>query len=281
MLRFNFAVNSVLGALLVTPAVTLGVQHNDSLEGTLKRTIASLEELGCIEQRLQSKDASAIADVLRWTEPALQTSSANPAARDEALHDLRGVVSRLQRDMDELENTTPPDMLATKTHAAQAQLTIESVAEAPEPMTTGLDDALRRRLGERVRPVLAETPRLIDPQGDDLKLSKDAKTAFEGSGYAADALRLGRAYYRQSDFAKALTSFEALPNDHEALYWKARCLEKLHRETEAISAYNALIAMPDGGYSAQRAKEDLEFLEWRLSFESTRAQKAQAETKKP
>lgn len=273
MLRFNFAINAALGALLVTPAVTLGVQHNETLESTLKKTIASLEELGRIEERLQSKDASAISDVLRWSEPPLATSSGNPAARDEALNDLRGVVSRLQRDMDELENKTAPEALATTTSIGALPLTPEIFNASKEPMTTGLDDSLRRRLGERVRPVISETPRAIDPKADDASRSADSKTAFETAGYTADALRLGRAYYRQADYTKALDSFGALPEDPEALYWKARCLEKLRRETEAITAYNKVIALPNGGYSATRAKEDLDFLEWRLSFESARAKK--------
>ena len=268
MLRFNFAINAALGTLLVTPALTLGVQHNDSLEATLKRTVASLEELGRIERRLRERDPSAIADAVNATEPALATSNGDGSARDAALSDLRGVVSKLQGELDELENRATPQQLTQVARIPTLDVAPESVQPTKADLTVGLDDALRRRLGERPRPRKVETARSVSTNTE--QLSSNAKTAFESESYAADALRLGRAHYRQGEFEKALAALES-GQDAESLYWKARCLEKLGRDADAIKAYNAVIALPDGGYSSQRAKEDLEFLEWRIAFQKTRA----------
>lgn len=271
MLRFNFAVNAVLGTLLVTPALTLGVQHNDSLEATLKRTVASLEELGRIERRLRERDPSAIADAVNATEAPLATSNGDGSARDAALSDLRGVVSKLQGELDELENKATPQQLTQVARLPTLDIAPESMQPTKADLTVGLDDALRRRLGERPRPLMVESTRSVATNTE--QLSTNAKTAFEGETYAADALRLGRAHYRQGEYDKALAALES-GQDAESLYWKARCLEKLGREADAIKAYNAVIALPDGGYSSQRAKEDLEFLEWRIAFQKTRAKSA-------
>jgi tetratricopeptide (TPR) repeat protein len=270
MLRFNYAINTLLGALLVTPALTLGVQHNESLESALKRTASSLDELGRIEKRLRQQDPAAIADVMRTTERPLATSNGDPAARDTALQDLRGVVGKLQRELDELESKATPQELTQIARLPVVAPAPEPSSAAPIDFTVGLDDALRRRLGERARPVVAETPRVAPKPVESVK-SGDAKTAFEAGEYTADALRLGRAHYRKGEYDKALDALKGAL-DAESLYWKARCLEKLERSSEAITAYNQVLALPDAGYSGQRAKEDLEFLEWRLQFERTRGQ---------
>jgi len=274
MLRFNFAINAVLGTLLVTPALTLGMQHNDSLEATLKRTVASLEELSRIERRLRERDPSAIADVVNVTEPALATSNGDGAARDAALSDLRGVVSKLQGELDELENLenrATPQQLTQLARIPTLDVAPESSQLTKAELTVGLDDALRRRLGERPRQLMVDTARSVATNTE--PLPTNAKTAFESETYAADALRLGRAHYRQGEYDKALAALES-GQDAESLYWKARCLEKLGREADAIKAYNAVIALPDGGYSSERAKEDLEFLQWRIAFQKTRAKTA-------
>ena len=49
-------------------------------------------------------------------------------------------------------------------------------------------------------------------------------------------------------------------------YWRARCLEKLNRNDEALSAYAELVADPAAGDIALRAGEDLDFLRWRMEF---------------
>lgn len=269
MMRFQYAINAALGALLVTPALTLGVQHNDSLEAALARTLASLEELGRIEQRVRQQDPSAIADILRSTEAPLTSGNQDSGARDAALVDLRGVVSRLQNSADELENKASPQQLAKLTRIPHVERAPDGAPKAALNLTVGLDDAQRRRLGERVRPILADPARVAAAK-DDRGPKPGERTAFEGASYAADTLRLGRALYRQGEYSKALENFQNAV-DAESIYWRARCLEKLGRDAEAITSYNQVLELPDAGYSAQRAKEDLEFLQWRLSFERSRA----------
>ena len=83
-------------------------------------------------------------------------------------------------------------------------------------------------------------------------------------------LRLARAFYRQGRWEQALALLEGRAASPEQAWWRARCLDKLGRFDEAVAAYEALVADPEGGAHALRAREDLEFLRWRLRFEARR-----------
>jgi hypothetical protein len=145
---------------------------------------------------------------------------------------------------------------------------IDDLPGGPAPVaTTGLDESMRRRLGELeplavpspasgAAPAAAAAPRL---------------RAFEPEGYAADALRMARAHYKQGRWNEALLLLEQRAGATAAeTYWRARCLEKLGRDAEAAAAYEAVVTDPAAGEDAVRAKGDLEFLRWRLDFEARR-----------
>jgi hypothetical protein len=270
MLKFQYAINLGLATVLVVPAVTLGAGENPSLEQLLSRTVAALEELAGIERRLHERDPAAIHDALQWTEAPLALPSADPGARDELLTGLRGEVARLQRDVDRLGESAVEEALDAPAGADELAPEGARPEDAPRPATVGLDEGARRWLGSRPRPApeVVAAPPTSAPAPE--AAPPGAKRAFEAEGYAADALKLGRAHYRQGRYEVALETFRALA-DAEGQYWKARCLEKLGRSADAIAAYGAVIAREDAGYLAERAAEDLDFLQWRLAFESSRA----------
>lgn len=278
MLKFNYFTNLGLATLVVVPAVTLGTSQNESLEQTLKRTLHALDQLAAIEQRLNSGDATAVPAVLAACELPLPTPPDRPQARDELLDTLRGDLARLEGEIELVESGSS----ATPAHPkARTSDKLNDVDVPPPPAaTTGLDDAARRLLGARTS-VPVTTPAAQQPSSatNTTRPAPSSARTFETDGYAADTLKLGRALYRQSRYAEALTTFEQRREDAECSYWRARTLEKLGRDADAVKAYGEVIELKDAGAHADRAKEDLEFLQWRLSFEKARP--AAKETKKP
>jgi len=272
MLKFNYALNLALATLLVVPAVTLGSGGEDSLEATLQRTLKALDQLAAVEQRLEAGDASAIPTVVAATEAPLPAPAEDPGARDALLDTLRNDVARLQGETERLETAALTADAATPIHATPTNTSSGATSEIAA--TTGLDDALRARLAAGTVP---SAPRKQDTNvatGTPVATSASGATrAFEQAGYTADALRLGRACYRQGRYAEALAAFELRLDDIECSYWRARTLEKLGRETEAIAGFGAVVARKDAGALAERAREDLEFLQWRVDFEKRSAGK--------
>jgi len=256
-MKHGFAIHSVLAAVLVVPAVTLETQHPQSLEENLLRTVRALESLAGIEEVVQSGAPEAIELVLEWTEPPI--AGAQPEAQEQELLlvALRDDVSRLQSEFD-------------LTQPSAAELPVIEGIDYPEPdrsrplpPTTGLDDNTRKLLAkiQPPRATAAGTATEVTRGASD-----EGPLAFEPEGYTADALRLARVHYKQARFAEALEILAA-EKGAESTYWRARCLERLGRHQEALKAYGAVIALPDAGSFAQRAQEDSEFLQWRLSFE--------------
>jgi tetratricopeptide (TPR) repeat protein len=265
MLKFQYAINLGLALVLGVPAVTLGVQANEPLEVTLRRTIDALDQLASIEERLHERDASAIHDVLRATEAPVAVNAQDPGADDQLLGDLRQQVESLQREVGELERVAPlPTVRVPSPH-----LVTEDFNAPPSTPTVGLDDSARRLLASA--PQVGKRVNTGAPVPTDAVSTTSDKRAFEPEGYAADAVTLGRAYYRQGRFDQALATFETAGKNADALYWRARSLEKLARNADALAAYAEVLALPDGGAAAERAKEDLEFLRWRIDFETPKA----------
>lgn len=274
MLKFNYAINLALATLLVVPAVTLGTSQNEPLEQTLRRTMRALEQLAGIEQRLQEHDASAISAALAATEPSLPTPADRPDARDELLVALRADVARLQGEAELLENGVGATAELHTPAPPPAEPVVSSDGTAAEaPATLGLDDAARRLLAARAAVGSSAPSAPSATVSQPTTTNAEGKRAFEPEGYAADALKLGRAYYRQGQFAQALATFEARRDDPDAAYWRARCLEKLGRGADALAAYSGVIANPKAGAIGERAKEDFDFLQWRLEFEGARGGK--------
>jgi tetratricopeptide (TPR) repeat protein len=263
MMRFGSFVQVAIGAVLVLPAVTLEQGGGGSLEETLRRTLRALENLGSLEQRIAARDASAVTALMRWTEPAPADSAARQEA-DRQLEELRGEIAaleaRVEPEVDRGAGAAPPDMAGDTSLA---------------PATTGLDEAARRALRSIVPQPTATTAK---PEPEPAPVQREA---LEPEGYLADALRLGRALYLQGRYEQSLAVLQPAELGPTALYWRARGLERLGRFDEALACYRSLTADAAGSFEAERAKEDAEFLEWRIAFERRTAAKRGTEASKP
>ena len=262
--RSGLFVPAALAALFVVPAVALQDAPAGSLAESLRRTVLALETLTGLGERIELGEREAVGQVLQATEPALdQEQEPGPL-----LAQLRGEVAALEIELDALHAATP-EAAAGHTGARPTD-----AGRTPLPPTTGLDDEARALLGalspgsSSPAPGLPVRPGDGEPAAPGAGRGAAARRSFEESGYAADALRLARAYYRKGRWDEARALLEGRTADPESAYWHARCLDKLGRFDEAVGAYEALVADPQGGEHAQRAREDLEFLRWRREFEA-------------
>ncbi len=262
MSRTGLFSNAAIGALLLVPALTLQGRAPASLEEALEATLRALESLAAIEQRLARHEGAAVGALLASTEPARE----EPPEQERTLIALREEVSGLERELDELHAQAAGAALAgIQAQGAEAGLA-GAAGIAP---TSGLDDATRRLLAG---PGAGEVEPASRLQPADLPGAGPSPVkSFEAPGYTADALRLARACYRQGRWQEALALLEDRDGSPAETYWRARCLEKLDRNEEAAAAYERLVADPAGGWEAARAREDLEFLRWRLDFLARRA----------
>lgn len=105
-------------------------------------------------------------------------------------------------------------------------------------------------------------------------------TSFETAGFSADAVRQGEALYRAERFDECITVLQKAPDDPRGRYWLARAYERKGRNDQAIEIYADLSKRKDSGWAGERARADLEFLQWKQSVEGTPS-KPKPETKKP
>jgi tetratricopeptide (TPR) repeat protein len=275
MMKFHYPLNLALAGVLVVPTVALQSGAAGSLEESLQRTLVALEHLTGIEGRLESGAPAALEEVLEWTEPALPPG-ADPAANDALLEQLRAEVGGLQVQVDVARRRVEDPEAQAPPAATAPMAAVDAVASG----TTGLDETTRRRLSGQFarRPAQADSVAPVSTgETTEAARAEPGKAVFEEDGYAADALLLGRALYRQARYAEAVEALKPHENEAEGRYWVARCLEKQGQRDEALEAYAAVIEMVDsegaatGGdaHLAQRAREDIEFINWRIEFEKT------------
>ena len=257
MLRFQTAIASVLGPLLVLPAF-LGQGHIATLQDALSGTRRAVEVLKGLEQRLQTEPAAALGLILSATEPA----SGDEAQRDQRMESLRNEVSLLQMELDALQSP-----LLAADGAVQSALGVHLPPAAGQPapqsgITTGFDDALRSLFSEE--PDARSTRR----ENADTRANPSAQPApaeHSNSAYSADPLRHGITCYRAGRYAEAYELLAPI-GDSTALYWQARTLERLERIDEAIQVMERAIAQGGAGFEQRRAETDLEFLRWKKDF---------------
>ena len=262
MLKHNFAINLATAGLLVVPAVTLQSGTSASLSDALQKTAEALEAVAGIEQRVQDGSPEAVAEIVRFTEAPI-TDAEDPGAPDRLLEALRQEVSQLQVSVDE----------ARRKHVDADLPDVETLLE-DEPRvalaagTTGLDDGMRNLLSKGPRRVVPVLP-APEPKAEPTKpvVEKPAATSIEGDGYAADPVRLGRALYQKGRYEDALDVLSRASGELEARYWKARSLEKLDRFGEALDEFAKVASSEDGGHFVDRAREDIDFLRWRMAFQ--------------
>ncbi len=229
MMKFSYATNLGAAIVLLVPAVALQSGGARSLEESLKSTVDALEQFTAIEKRVEAKDPTAVADVLKFTEPPMADEKTRDARRDT----LRDAIGELQAEFDSVDPSGAPRV----------------GDDSKSPRKSSIDSRSSRKSND-----------------DEKSSGKDARTAFEPHGYIADTTRLAKTFYRQARYEEAILILGDTSKDAEAGYWKGRCLEKIGHDDEARIVYAQVVAIAKG-HDADRAKEALDFLDWRSKFQ--------------
>jgi hypothetical protein len=230
MMKWGFALNATLGALLVASAIGVQKPGAQDLDLSLDRVGRGLEELAGLRARIERGDRAAIDEVIKRSE----APGTDPHADADRLGQLRFEVSRLQMDWDALAATLP-------------------VKTAPGPKSDG-------------KPATTAVPGKGGP----------ATTAFEAPGFSADPLRQGEALFRAGKYAESITVLRTQPDDPRCQYWNARALEQLGRIDEAVAIYTTVSARKDAGWAGERARTDLELIQWKREMDSSPSKPAPA-----
>ena len=259
MMKFQTAIASGLATFLVVPAVTLGGDEIGTLKDALANTARALEILAGIEEKLDGTGQVSTGIVLAVTEPSILDAR----RRDERLSALRNECSLLQTELDLLEGADSATVPAASPTEEVAPVPVVGDAHSLPPVHTGLDEATRN--------VLKSITKGTANQGE----PRDAPTTVEVTGpeerseseeYSADPVGQARACYRAGRYAQGLALLEKKTGDTQALYWRARCLEKLDRLDDAAADLRKVIELTTDGFEKQRAQTDLEFVEWKKGF---------------
>lgn len=280
MLKFQPILTAAAGALVVVPAVTLDDADLGSLQSALNDTTRAIEVLTGLQQRIDAGDPAAADMVERVTEAPIL----DPRSRDERLETLRNEVGLLHTEFDLLEARAfalaPPPMPGTGSPgtgalqpnqpAQPSGLAFGSLPQAGTApvVSSGLSQADRMRLSDLgLPPKAGGTAPASDAAGTTPGPGTIPVAVAEGDGpeYSADPVRHARACLRAGRYQEGV---DVLRNseDPEAMYVKARCLEKLGRLDEAIETLTVVVAQSPEGYQAERAKSDLEFFQWKRDF---------------
>jgi hypothetical protein len=187
--------------------------------------------------------------------------------------DAPGAQASLDRTIDGLERLAGlSERLKSGDPTALADVRRATEASA-DPRADEMRLAALRREVSRLQmvkdEVIADPPEApvaaahVAPAPNSQSVALDAPHAFEAAGYSADVLRQGVACLRAGRDAQALSLFTRAGDDAQASYWKGRAFEKLERFDEAAAAYTHASSAKDGGWFAERARAELEFLAWK------------------
>lgn len=103
MMKWGFALNATLGAVLVASAIGFSGAGPQDFDLSLDRVARGLEEAAGLRARIERGDAAAIGAVIERSE----LPAPDPRADDERLAQLRFEVSRLQMEWDALAAAAP------------------------------------------------------------------------------------------------------------------------------------------------------------------------------
>ena len=278
MLRHQTALASVLGSVLVV--ASLGDGEIRTLEDALGETARAIEVLHGIEKRLAQDPAGALGLVLSATEPPIL----DERARDERLEALRDEVNLLQMELDASGSPLAGAPLVPAPLSAATPAPMVVPLSSGGELTTGLDDSMRRLLELESAPTPVKEPTAgtrtaeARPAGPRAPAPSEPRTISpEGQGYSADPLHHAIACYRAERFAEVLELLGPDEKDLEALYWRARALEKLGRVDEALETLARVIERGKTGDVVERAATELEFLAWKRDFEARRAKSGEVQ----
>ena len=281
MLKFHGALSSGLAALAVVPILATQEDGLSELQQALAQTTHALAVLETIQDRIDD-NPEITGLILASTEaPTLAERES-----DEQLAQLRNEVNLLAMELDHLRAPATTPRPARPTGAAQADGAPDTGLSTPtnarpesfDTGGTGLTTGLSPELRSSLRPSSkdADVPLARDTRGRQVAPSRGAETAgpaasermdtsFEQPGYSADPIAQARASFRARRYAEGIALLER-EESTEALYWRARCLEKLSRTEEASALLERLLTLTQDPAETKRAKSDLEFLRWKSDF---------------
>lgn len=304
MLKSIGILQLTLAPVLVLPAMTGQESPAGGIEGQLEATLQSIEYLRGLEVGVRTGDTQALRAIERSTEPA-RDATPQRAAHLETLQDdiarLRFNLDRLLVDPGEVEAimSMPPSVVralglggATVAPASSTALptaprveadgTVAIPASTPDRTAVAITDPAAARprtvaginsttgLTEAARAALSGEAGPLDNVRETSRRRGNEPVALEGDHYVADAVGLGRLLVRSRRSAEAVEILEPIKDDAGARYWLARAYQQLDRSTEALAIFRALSADENAGVHQRHAKEDLEFLEFKLALQKRR-----------
>ncbi len=245
MMKFHSAITGGLAAFLIVP---LFAQEKAlrTLENALLGTDRAIDSLQSLQKRITQEPLAGIDLIIAATEPSIL----DERERDARLETLRNEVNSLQMQFDSLMHIQNPGAM-------------------PPPdgrvPTTGMDDSVRRALEQLGKPDRGPGERKSTNPNHTPQVLPD------GPNYSADPVAQARAYYKLGRYQDGLTTLRNSGNAPIALYWKARCLEKLGRVEDSIAELEKVVELSPDSAEGKRAKTDIEFLSWKVKRKQPKA----------
>ena len=261
MMKFQAALSTGVATLLVVPAVTMGGNDLGTLRDALTNTNRALELLGGIQGKFETGETPTPGVVAAITEAPMLDAR----RRDERLVTLRNEVSLLQTELELLEDGTRPGTTPAIRPPSASADGLPPATEGGTPLPrvhTGMDNATRRALQgldpEEKAPAVDSAPREIEKAGP--------KPSPDGINYTANPVLQARACFRAGLYERGATLLATAKSDPEALYWRARCYEKLNRLQEATDDLERVLETSKDEHLLSLARTDLEFVAWKKGF---------------
>ncbi len=229
--------NLVIFALLCLPALALRQDDKEALRALLSRTVNSLATFKDLDRRVEEHDANVVTELIA----ACDAGPSDVTLAEAELVLLRTRVNALQEIL---------DSRAAWSGALAAAPGVDPQTTDPEIQTEGAA-------------INASTS--VSQTTAQAGVAASNKKAFEAENFIADRARLGRACWRGGRYLEGVAALESLAGEPQADYWRARCLEKLSRHSEALALYRKVIEIAGDSPEGKSAREDLEFLEWSIS----------------
>lgn len=251
MLKFTGIIGSVLASLVIVPSATLGADRKDSpvesLEVALTQTVEALDLLAGMKARAEEGRPVSTLAARELSEDPIP----GDREREEKLQLLRTQVSLLQQELDLLEYRMK-DLRTGTSFRSEGLLPEQGVKITRGLGTEALTDL---RTLERPKPKVDEPP------------------PVEYYGYSANPLLEGQACYRAGQYERGIHLLEQVASI-EGKYWLARCLEREGTLERAATILREIIGSTESGSYKERAETNLEFVEWKIRFNSSLSETA-------
>ncbi|MFT5289369.1 MAG: tetratricopeptide (TPR) repeat protein [Planctomycetota bacterium] len=261
MMKLHALLTAGLATAAIAP-VALGADEIDTLEAALQATSRALDVVVGVERRVKEDPNGARALVVQVTEAPILDAH----RRDDRLVTLRSEISLLRTELDQLElnaiasGVTPlMDPIAPMPGDSGQNSGSSTGPTNLAPVSTGMDDATRDALSRARAGATART------NGVETTPDPNAQPTSEAGGYSANPLLEARACYRAGRFAEGASLLKNA-SGADAIFWRARCNERLGQLDQAEEDLRQVLTMDPDGPLAGRAQQDLDFVKWKRGF---------------